>query len=61
MPTAQYDMLRHFADSWGLLYMMAIFLSVVFFLLRPGAKARAVAAAHIPLEDNEPANPEARQ
>ena len=61
MPTAQYDMLRHFADSWGLLYMMAIFLSVVFFLLRPGPWRRATAAAHIPLEDNEPLNPEARQ
>ncbi|MDC9823788.1 cbb3-type cytochrome c oxidase subunit 3 [Devosia sp. ZB163] len=54
MPTAHYDMLRHFADSWGLLYMMAIFLSVVFFLLRPGAKANAMAAARIPLDDNEP-------
>ncbi|MDF2983084.1 MAG: Cbb3-type cytochrome oxidase component FixQ, partial [Devosia sp.] len=31
MPTEHYDMLRHFADSWGLLYMMAIFLAVVFF------------------------------
>lgn len=61
MPTAHYDMLRHFADSWGLLYMMAIFLSVVFFLVRPGAKARATAAAHIPLADNEPAKPEDRQ
>jgi cytochrome c oxidase cbb3-type subunit 4 len=54
MPTAHYDMLRHFADSWGLLYMMAIFLTVVFFLLRPGARAGAIAAARIPLDDNEP-------
>ncbi len=61
MPTAQYDMLRHFADSWGLLYMMVIFLTVVVFLLRPGAKASAVAAARIPLEDTEPLNREARQ
>ena len=56
MQTAYYDMLRHFADSWGLLYMMAIFLAVVFFLLRPGAKANAVAAARIPLEDAQPKN-----
>ena len=54
MPTAHYDMLRHFADSWGLLYMMAIFLTVVFLLVRPGARANAVAAARIPLDDNEP-------
>nr|ACF98139.1 putative FixQ1 cbb3-type cytochrome oxidase [uncultured bacterium 1062] len=56
MQTAHYDMLRHFADSWGLLYMMAIFLAVVFFLLRPGARANAVAAARIPLEDAQPKN-----
>jgi cytochrome c oxidase cbb3-type subunit 4 len=54
METVYYDMLRHFADSWGLLYMMAIFLAVVFFLLRPGAKASAVRAARIPLDDAEP-------
>lgn len=54
MQTAHYDMLRHFADSWGLLYMMAIFLAVVFFVLRPGAKANAAAAARIPLDDAQP-------
>jgi cytochrome c oxidase cbb3-type subunit 4 len=54
MPTEHYDMLRHFADSWGLLYMMAIFLVVVFFLVRPGAKANATAAARIPLDDMQP-------
>ncbi len=54
MQTTLYDMLRHFADSWGLLYMMAIFLFVVFFLLRPGAKASAVTAARIPLDDAQP-------
>lgn len=53
MPTALYDMLRHFADSWGLLYMMAIFLAVVFFLVRPGARANAQQAARIPLEDGD--------
>jgi cytochrome c oxidase cbb3-type subunit 4 len=61
MPTAYYDMLRHFADSWGLLYMMAIFLSVVFFLVRPSAKANASAAARIPLDDNEPLDREVRR
>ena len=53
METALYDMLRHFADSWGLLYMMAIFLTVVFMIVRPGAKAHAQAAAMIPLNDEE--------
>ena len=54
MDTAHYDTLRHFADSWGLLYMLAIFLAVVFMILRPGARASARAAALIPLKDNEP-------
>lgn len=61
MPTAHYDMLRHFADSWGLLYMMAIFLVVVFFLVRPGAKANAMAAARIPLDDVQPRAEEERK
>jgi cytochrome c oxidase cbb3-type subunit 4 len=54
MNTATYDMMRHFADSWGLLYMMGIFLAVTVFILLPGAKSRAEAAARIPLEDGEP-------
>jgi cytochrome c oxidase cbb3-type subunit 4 len=53
METALYDMLRHFADSWGLLYMLAIFLAVVFMVVRPGAKAHARAAALIPLNDEQ--------
>ena len=61
MPTALYDALRHFADSWGLLYMMAIFLAVVFLLVRPGARASAAAAARIPLDDNEPMQREDRK
>jgi cytochrome c oxidase cbb3-type subunit 4 len=59
MPTALYDTLRHFADSWGLLYMMAIFLAVVFFLVRPGARSSAMSAARIPLDDIPPQDREA--
>jgi cytochrome c oxidase cbb3-type subunit 4 len=54
MDTAHYETLRHFADSWGLLYMVGIFLTVIFFVLRPGAKARALEAARIPLDDETP-------
>jgi cytochrome c oxidase cbb3-type subunit 4 len=56
METAHYDMMRHFADSWGLLYMMAIFLAVVFFIVKPGARGNALEAARIPLEDEQPRN-----
>ena len=54
METLHYDALRHFADSWGLLYMMGIFLAVVYFIVRPGAKSRALEAAQIPLNDETP-------
>ncbi len=44
----------HFADSWGLLCMMALFfVGVVLFAFRPGAKASApTTAARIPLKDD---------
>lgn len=48
-----YDSLRHFADSWGLLYLFVIFLAVALFLLRPGARERARDAALIPLQNDE--------
>lgn len=52
MPTDHYDALRHFADSWGLLYMLGIFLVVVVMLFLPGARGRAAEAAQIPLRDD---------
>ena len=58
MENAIYDMLRHFADSWGLLYMLAIFLAVVVMMVLPGAGARAREAARIPLADDTPRNNE---
>jgi cytochrome c oxidase cbb3-type subunit 4 len=60
METLHYDALRHFADSWGLLYMMGIFLTVVYFIVRPGAKGRAVEAAQIPLNDEAPRQGDAK-
>ena len=60
MQNELYTALRHFADTWGLVYMFTIFLAVAFFLLRPGAKDHAVQAAMIPLQDNEPAQEDDR-
>lgn len=51
METVTYDMLRHFADSWGLVYMMAIFLAVAVMIIRPGARGKAIDAAQIPFKD----------
>lgn len=52
MDTHAYEGLRQFADSWGLIYMFAVFLGVTAMILRPGAKSRAQEAARIPLDDD---------
>lgn len=52
-PTALYDSLRHFADTWGLVFMFGIFLAVVAMLFLPGAGRRANDAANIPLRDDD--------
>ena len=47
-----YDAFRQFADSWGLVYMVAIFLIVIALVLRPGARKAARDAAEIPFKDD---------
>ncbi|WP_331374573.1 cbb3-type cytochrome c oxidase subunit 3 [Sinorhizobium chiapasense] len=47
-----YTLMRHFADSWGLVAMMVFFLGVVAFIFRPGAKKAADQAAFIPLKED---------
>ncbi len=46
-----YNDLRHFADSWGLLYMFIVFVGVVAFTFRPGSKSRSQRNAQIPLNE----------
>jgi cytochrome c oxidase cbb3-type subunit 4 len=48
-----YETLRHFADSWGLVYLVLIFLAVAALMVRPGARRRAQDAAMIPLRDHD--------
>ena len=40
-----YELMRHFADSWGLLAMMLLFLGLVGWTFRPGARRHLDAAA----------------
>jgi cytochrome c oxidase cbb3-type subunit 4 len=47
-----YTAMRHFADSWGLVFMFAVFIGVVLFMFRPGAKKAADEAAQIPLKED---------
>jgi cytochrome c oxidase cbb3-type subunit 4 len=50
-----YEAMRRFADSWGLLGMLIVFLGVVAFVFRPGAKKDARNAADIPFKDYDDA------
>lgn len=47
-----YQMMRTFADSWGLLYMFAVFVFVVFWTFRPGSKSQSADAAQIPFKED---------
>ncbi|PWK63402.1 cbb3-type cytochrome c oxidase subunit 3 [Aminobacter sp. AP02] len=47
-----YNTLRHFADSWGLLAMTVFFIGAVLFALRPGSRESAEQAAQIPLKED---------
>ena len=60
-PTALYDSLRHFADTWGLVFMFGVFLTVVVMMFLPGAGGRARDAAMIPLKDDDRPNPKGSQ
>ncbi len=42
-----YSILRHFADSWGLLVMFGFFVCVILWAFRPGARAAQIDSANI--------------
>ena len=46
-----YGIFRKLADSWGLVYLFAIWFGVLIMLFLPGAKKKAIDAAGIPLRD----------
>lgn len=46
-----YNLMREFADSWGLVAMALFFVCAIAFALRPGSRKLADEAARIPLED----------
>ncbi len=54
--TMTYDALRHFADSWGLVAMVAMFLTFIGWTFLPRARAAHQRAATMILEDEEQAN-----
>ena len=47
-----YETLRIFADSWGLLFLVLVFVGIVAFVFRPGARRHHDDAAQIPLRED---------
>ena len=47
-----YKMLAEFAQTWGLLYFVTVFLVVIVYALWPSRKKQFDEAAHIPLRED---------
>ncbi len=47
-----YETLAVFARTWGLFYLIILFVAVLFYALRPGAKKQFDDAAQIPLRED---------
>ena len=47
-----YDEFRHFADTYGLIYLMLLFAGVVTYALWPRNRKKFDKAARIPLEED---------
>ncbi len=48
----EYQTLRTFADSWGLLFMVIVFVCVIVYTFRPGSKKQADKIAKNALKDD---------
>ena len=48
-----YSTFREFSDSWGLLYLFALFIGVILFTFRPGSRNRADEIAQIPFKEDD--------
>jgi cytochrome c oxidase cbb3-type subunit 4 len=52
-PTALYDALRHFADSWGLAAMVVCFVALCAWPFRPGGRKDSDVAAKMIFEEDD--------
>jgi len=48
-----YEALRQFADSWGLLFMVVLWIGFVLWAFRPGARKRHEDAANMIFDEGE--------
>lgn len=49
----QYDAMRHFADTWGLIMLVAMFAGALIFVLRPGSSETYARLSALPLDGEE--------
>lgn len=47
-----YETISQFAQTWGLVYFVALFIGVLIYAFRPGAKKQFDDAANIPLKED---------
>ncbi len=47
-----YESVSQFAQTWGLLYLVALFIAVLIYAFRPGNRKKFEDAARIPLEED---------
>ena len=47
-----YESVSHFAQTWGLIYLLVLFVVVLVYAMRPGAKKKFEDAARIPLKED---------
>lgn len=48
-----YDELRHFADSWGLVFMAVVFVTFIGWAFRPGVKEQHDDAANMIFDEDQ--------
>ncbi|RED16299.1 cbb3-type cytochrome c oxidase subunit 3 [Parasphingopyxis lamellibrachiae] len=48
-----YEAFRHFADSWGLLFMVLVWIGFALWAFRPGAKQHHEDAANMIFDESE--------
>lgn len=48
-----YETLRHFADSWALLFLTLVFVGVLLWVIRPGSRDRYREQAEIPFKHDK--------
>lgn len=45
-----FETMRHFADTWGLVYLVILFAGILAYTFRPGSKQKYDEAAKLPLK-----------